>query len=70
MPTYCETGLAKLRENTRKRTIWPGYQENLTEDRVKGFYGFIKAIGVMIELKVIESSKEKKQRKVLICRHG
>ena len=48
-----ETGLGELAEIHCKRKIYSGYAEELTEDELKDFVGFLKAMDVMYELKRI-----------------
>lgn len=49
---YDDTGLADLTTIHGKHAIWDGYKEKLTESQLCDFVSFLKATGVMYELKV------------------
>jgi hypothetical protein len=49
---YEETGLSDLYEIHEKAAVWIGYQNELSDSGVKDFVDFMKAIGVMHELRV------------------
>jgi hypothetical protein len=50
-----ETGLSELVEIHEKFPIFGGYSEKLTIEELKDFVGFLKAIGVMYQLEIIEA---------------
>ena len=58
----CETGLAELEEIHQKKAIWSGYSENLDEDELRDFVEFVKAIGVMYQLEVINWEVEEAKK--------
>lgn len=49
---YLETGLAEVTEVHDKDGIWDGYPDELNDSQLKDFIAFLKATGVMHELKV------------------
>jgi hypothetical protein len=51
---FSKTGLADLIEIHQKKVLWQRYSEKLTENELKDFVEFAKAIGVMYKLEVIE----------------
>jgi hypothetical protein len=59
---FLETGLAELEEIHHKKAIWLGYSRNLDENNLKDFVEFVKAIGVMFQLEVIELQGEEAKK--------
>jgi hypothetical protein len=51
---YLDTGLAALTSIHKKRVLWPSYQDELNESKLKDFVGFLQAIGVQDGLHVEE----------------
>ncbi|MCF7988782.1 MAG: hypothetical protein K9L60_14645 [Methylovulum sp.] len=52
--SYFETGLAKLTHVHQKSPIWYNYKNKLNENELADFVEFLKFIGVMYKLEVIE----------------
>lgn len=59
---YFETGLGGLTDIHGKDEVWDGYNKNLAEKQKKDFADFLKAIGVMYELKVEKITCHKNPR--------
>lgn len=49
---YENTGLAQLSKIHHKDTVWDSYKKKLAESQLTDFIGFLKAIGVMHDLRV------------------
>lgn len=56
---YEKTGLSDLYEIHEKAAVWKGYQDELGVNELKDFISFIKAIGVMYEIKVASAQISK-----------
>jgi hypothetical protein len=53
---YLDTGLSELSTIHKKKSVWHGYIDNLSESQLKDFVGFMKAIGVKTGLDVVKAS--------------
>lgn len=51
---YLETGLAELASIHKRQPLWIGYQNKLGKNQLSDFVDFLKAIGAMTELTVVQ----------------